>query len=415
VLARRNCVDPGEFARGDRARRGPIGGSTRFCSRADGGAPSRLGAECVRIARRMSHRLPLLNERAYATRACRYCPKLCRPACPVATVTGNDALSPWGILGGLDPLAQGGAPATSEALAPAFACSGCGHCEAHCELATPVMDTVREARSVARSRQLLPLAAQRALDALPDRERRANEAGRALSAGADAITTGVVLFPGCTMVATEPSRIEITRRAIEAVVGPVSVVADQCCGLSWLELGAVDEFRARAEALSARLESRTVVTLDAGCAHAMRVLAGPNPRAPREVLTLEEWLESRLEVLPHGALASMGPFAVHDACRLGRGLGVFDAPRAIVQRLTGAPALELAQRRSQSLCSGGGGGLPLTMPFAADAITDELASLVRDSGAAHVLTGCPTSKRRLARAGVSAFTLADLFCQLASD
>jgi Fe-S oxidoreductase len=363
----------------------------------------------------MSHRLPLLNERADATRACRYCPKLCRPACPVATVTGNDALSPWGILGGLDPLAQGGAPATSEALAPAFACSGCGHCESHCELATPVMDTVREARSVARSRQLLPIAAQRALDALPERERRANEAGRALSVQPEGASAGVVLFPGCTMVATEPSRIDATRRAIEAVVGPVTVVADQCCGLPWLELGAVDEFRARAEALSSRLAARTVVTLDAGCAHAMRVLSQPRANAPAAVLTLEEWLESRLEVLPHGALASMGPFAVHDACRLGRGLGVFDAPRAIVQRLTGAAALELTQSRSQSLCSGGGGGLPRTMPFAADAITDELASLVRASGAAHVLTGCPTSKRRLARAGVSAFTLADLFCQLASD
>jgi Fe-S oxidoreductase len=360
----------------------------------------------------MAPRLPVLESRADATRACTFCPKLCRPACPVATVTANDALSAWGIMGALHPIAAGAKSADAATLAAAYACTGCEHCESHCELSVDVAATALEARSVAHTLGLAPEAVRSFVNELPAREERVRVLAERIGA-VDPAPTGVVLFAGCTLVATAPSHVAAAQRAIERLVGPVSLVADLCCGAPWLDAGDIDGFRARAEALSDRVRrASTVIALDPGCVHVMRVRAPQFGMHARSMEWLEQFFLQRIERLPQSALASMGSFAVHDSCRAGRGLRSFDAPRAVIERLTGVCPIELAMNRERSQCSGGGGLLPVTAPTTADAITDELALLVRDSGADHVLVGCPTTKQRLTRVGISAFTLSDLFCEL---
>lgn len=363
----------------------------------------------------MARQLSLLSERAAATRACSYCPKLCRPACPVATASGNDAVSAWGIMGGLHSLTDGSDSPTAEHLAPAFACTGCEHCQSHCELAVPVVETVLDARAVAHSQHLSPAAVREFVANLPTREERLRASATQLAASVDA-PSGVVVFAGCTLVATRPSHVAAALRAIEQLVGPASLVADLCCGAPWLDAGDFDGFRARAESLSDRLRrASTVIALDAGCAHTMSVRAAERSVRARAMETLEQFVAARIDRVPAGSLASMGAFAVHDSCRAGRGMGAYDAPRSLVERLTGRRAIELAYNRERSQCSGGGGLLPITAPSVADAITRDLAELVRDSGADHVLAGCPTSSARLRAAGISSFTLSELFCELGRD
>jgi Fe-S oxidoreductase len=357
----------------------------------------------------------MLSKRAEATRTCSHCPKLCRPACPVANVTGDDALSAWGIASGLDPVARQKAPATEAVLAPAFACTGCGRCEAACELANPVLEIVRSARWEARALELLPDRV-RATDAKRQaREQAAFARGTARFGPTPARATGTVLFAGCTRVATEPESVEGARQLIERLEGPVTVLADACCGAPWLDAGAYVEFLLRAENVRARLSGVTrVIALDPGCAVTMSSVAREHGIEPTAVLPFERWAQDRSNALPHGVLRDLGTVAVHDACRLGRGLGVHDAPRAIIARLVGRPALELRERGDRALCSGAGGALPDAEPRIAAAITDELVSQVRDSGADHVVTGCPSARRRLARAGLSAWTAVELCMEAAA-
>jgi Fe-S oxidoreductase len=360
----------------------------------------------------MAPRLPVLASRADATRACTFCPKLCRPACPVATVTANDALSAWGIMGALHSVASGAKSADAETLASSYACTGCEHCQSHCELSVDVPGAVLDARSAAYTSGLAPETVRTFVAELPAREERVRALAERIGA-VEAAPTGVVLFAGCTIVATAPSHVAIAQRAIERLIGPISLVADLCCGGPWLDAGDVDGFRARAEALSDRVRrASAVIALDPGCVHAMRVRAPQFAVNGRSMEWLEQFFLQRIDRLPQSALATMGRFAVHDSCRAGRGLRSYDAPRAVIERLTGVCPIELAMNRERSQCSGGGGLLPVTSPSTADAITDELASLVRDSGADHVLVGCPTTKHRLTRVGISAFTLSDLFCEL---
>jgi Fe-S oxidoreductase len=371
-----------------------------------------LDARVRHDRRPMSTRLPALDRRADATRACSFCPKLCRPACPVATVTGNDALSAWGIMNTLDPVARGATP-SSELLQRAFACTGCGHCRAHCELDNPVEETLREARALAFVAQQAPPSVRAWLASIERREARLRDHARQLGARTER-PLGTVLFAGCSLVATDVSRVAAIHRALERWIGEVSIVADLCCGSSCLEAGDVVGFHARAEALADRLRDATqVLTLDAGCAHATSTLASRREVSARAMEPIERFFERRLDALPSGALASMGSFAVHDACRSGRGMAVYDAPRAIVRKLTGRAPIELRAQRERALCSGGGGLLPITHRATSDAIADELAAMVRESCADHVVTSCPTSRARLSRCGLSAYTVADLLVEAA--
>ncbi|MFO0628008.1 MAG: (Fe-S)-binding protein [Polyangiales bacterium] len=94
---------------------------------------------------------------------------------------------------------------------------------------------------------------------------------------------------------------------------------------------------------------------------------------------------------------------VHDACRLGRGLGVYDAPRAVLHALRGEPPRELPEHHDHGRCSGGGGLYPVTNPGGAGAVAQDLASLAREAAGddpAVVVTSCPTSRAQLRAAGV---------------
>ena len=121
---------------------------------------------------------------------------------------------------------------------------------------------------------------------------------------------------------------------------------------------------------------------------------------------LSEAAARQLDRLP--VLAVDGPVAVHDSCRLGRGLGVYDAPRAVMQRILGRPLVELPTSRDQASCSGGGGLLPIARPASARAIAGELAGEVREVGAdVAVVTSCASSRLQLRRAGVRADDLGE--------
>jgi Fe-S oxidoreductase len=85
----------------------------------------------------------------------------------------------------------------------------------------------------------------------------------------------------------------------------------------------------------------------------------------------------------------------HDPCHLGRRLGVYDAPRRALGRVT--EVREFSRNRADAECSGGGGLLPLTMRSAASAIARRRLLEAREAGSTQVVTACATCKRSFAR------------------
>jgi Fe-S oxidoreductase len=99
----------------------------------------------------------------------------------------------------------------------------------------------------------------------------------------------------------------------------------------------------------------------------------------------------------------------HDPCQLGRGLGIYEAPRAVLTRVLGRAPGELTPSRDQAVCSGAGGLLPSTMPAVARAIARarlddarRTAKDERDGRIVTVVTGCASSLMALRKAAAGA-------------
>ncbi len=153
--------------------------------------------------------------------------------------------------------------------------------------------------------------------------------------------------------------IEIARSAVRVLnylgIEPVVLADERCCGHDALWEGDLETFRRLAEinlSLLAEAQSaggRRIVTSCPECARTLAVdypeLVGPTGM---EVIHISQLLaESDLSSLR----GEERRVTYQDPCRLGRYLGVYDAPRAVIGAL-GLELVEMAHTRQSSLCCG---------------------------------------------------------------
>jgi len=354
--------------------------------------------------------LPLLERHEEDHTKCAFCPKMCRFACPVSEAEPRETFTPWGKMTLLHVVAEGTHPFEPSTAAAFWACSGCMRCRTHCTHENEVADALRSGRAEALGAGLAPPAATEMIEGFSAREEAARAAARALDA--DAPDARVAYFPGCSALLSEPDDVAATLGLVRKLSeGPVALEAGACCGLPLLHAGDEAGFRRAAEALGKRLVSRsTLIVGDPGCAFALKVLYRERELwVPPDPVVLAEWVGARLGKLAGAPRA--GTAVYHDPCHLGRGLGVFDAPREILRRAV-ADVVEMPHARQDAECCGGGGGLPRTMPEVARRIAARRLEDGAEVGATLVVTACPSCKRQLRRSA-DGLEVRDLF-ELAS-
>jgi dimethylglycine catabolism B len=345
----------------------------------------------------MPTRLPLVAPHTREHTYCAYCPKLCRFACPVSTVQGRETTTPWGKMTSLHHVASGHLPMERSHAGSWWACTGCMRCRSFCDHGNEVAATLNAGRAEASRAGAAPAAAYAIVERHTTREDRAVQAARELFGASTQGAQGRTAFvPGCTACVTTPSAALDGLRSVEALTdGPVRVEANGCCGLPLLEAGDRDGFVRSARAFVTRLAgTERAVFQDPGCLHALRAIA------PRLGVNHDLRLE-HLSELADSALSRLrpiemqGPVRWHDPCRLGRGLGVYDAPRTVLARLLGRAADEFPQQREHAECSGAGGQLPRTDAVTARGIAHDRIETHLEHGGGTLVTGCPGAARAL--------------------
>ncbi len=344
-------------------------------------------------------RLPVLEPRRAALENCVFCPKLSRSACPVSNAEPRETLTPWGKMSTAYFVANGDVPLDASFAAPAWACTGCFACRESCDHKNDVAGTLLTARAAMMREGVAPAAAKRAIARFPAMAAR-NAAGVLELRGLAQVRKDApaAVLVGCTYVTKARPEAEQAVRAAALLAGGTIALAGTCCGLPLLHAGDAGGFVDQAHLLAREVRGkRRVLVADAGCAHALRVRYheyGVN-------------LGTRVEVLVEAAARELGRLRTvgaagsvryHDSCHLGRGLGIYEAPRAVLTRVMGRAPDEFDDRRERAVCSGGGGGLPLTMPEVAHEIARGRAQA---AGNSRVVTGCAASLVRMRKAGAT--------------
>jgi len=337
-------------------------------------------------------RLPQLAERKATFERCVFCPKLCRSACPVSNADPRETVTPWGKMSMSYFVANESVALAESFAAPAWACTGCFGCREHCDHKNDVTGTLFASRSALVKAGVGPKGAKRVLERFDGKVRF--DASVVAEVSPDASTAVLV---GCAYAKYAPDVAHQAVRAVAKLTGGAVSVVNQCCGAPLLYAGDRERFQRQVETFAdATKHKERVVVVDAGCASSLRV-HGAHDRVEHFV----ELAARELRALqPLATKLGKGPIRWHDPCQLGRGLGLYDAPRAVLARALGRAPDEFERRREDARCSGAGGLLPVTMPDVAKGIAKQRVADHDRAGGGTIVTGCASSKRSFEKQGV---------------
>ncbi len=215
----------------------------------------------------------------------------------------------------------------------------------------------------------------------------------------------VLLYTGCTM----PSSQSLSSRARKAAeilsVAHVDFAIlgkdEPCCGSVQKRIGdrkLAGEMMEENIELFNSLDCKMVVTLCAGCANMLKNDYGQaQAKLKPKVLHLVEFLpqlikEEKLKFENEHPLK----VAYHDPCHLGRHMGVYNQPRAILNGLPGVELIERAATRENTICCGAGGGMRIfESGKIAEKIGEKAVAAAIHAGAEALVTACPFCEMNL--------------------
>jgi heterodisulfide reductase subunit D len=223
-----------------------------------------------------------------------------------------------------------------------------------------------------------------------------------------------LLFAGCS--ASQPygspgviSLAKLMRQAGEdfAILGE----EEKCCGLYAKDLGFHEEYE-RLEVENLRQVTKAgVKRIVTACGSCLRIWRG-YPASDIVGLELLHGVEY-LERLLHEKRLSFDrtlkqKVTYHDPCQLGRGCGVYEAPRNVLKAIPGIDVVEMPRHKRWSWCCGGGGGVPEAFPEMAEWNARERLKEAQETGAEVLLTTSALCLRSFAHSGEASPRVQDL-------
>lgn len=337
--------------------------------------------------------LPRLLPHENELEKCVYCPKLCRATCPVSNAEPDETLTPWGKMSTSYFMARGDVPIDEEAASVAWACTSCFACRERCDHRNLVGATLEAARADLFARDKAPAPARALSSSWEKRtaERHATVDGLSSNESRPPDRAEVMLVAGCSYLRRSPEVAALAARVAETLLEKPTAIARGCCGYALTLAGDVDGADRERRALAREVAGKKVVVLDPGC---FRALESGSSNPPELLVDVAAARLDRLSKVPE-----LEPVRYHDPCQLGRGLGRYEQPRAILERVTGAPVRELERNRAQADCSGGGGLLPLTRPRESETIAASRLAEHARLGGGPLVTACGDSLHRFRKSG----------------
>ena len=366
-----------------------------------------------------------------AIEMCRYC-FMCRHANPTFLVTKLDSHTPRGYALLISRIEAGLDDWTVDVAEKLYQSTLDGLCRELCGFHWAENDVVRAGREEAIRHGVVPPPVRNAIgDLLADPDLPLPpEALDQLGARCDRTGAQVLYLTGRLARSEAPDLILAMAAILDGSGADWTVLQrEPDSGAELWDLGLSAEARdagRRLVATVAELGPRLIVTGDAHACHALRELYpswGLDGLRGVEILHVAEYLAQGIAsgARPLAAAADVGKVAYHDSCRLGRGLRVIAAPRAVITAVTGRPPVEFPHSGLVAECCGGGSLLYVTYPALSRAMGEARLRSILDAGVDTIVSACPTCRRvlrdaaRAAGLGIRVMDLTELVVVAAKD
>lgn len=228
---------------------------------------------------------------------------------------------------------------------------------------------------------------------VPDERRYGYLAGVDRSSG----TGKVGYFAGCMTLLT-PRTMTAMARVFDAA-GEEVWWADReggvCCGRPLKLAGETDSARKMMRYNTELFRKHGITTLVTSCPICLKVFREDYHLEGIEVLHHSEYMLRLIRAgriqLEHGTTR----FTYHDPCELGRGSGIYDEPRAVIEAI--GELLEPASTRENALCCGSSVANTAISDSQQVRIARSVAAELEQTGADVIVTACPLCKKAIGR------------------
>lgn len=258
-------------------------------------------------------------------------------------------------------------------------CLMCGRCEAVCPVGINLNTLRLNSRSTMRN--------------IPNERRYNYLAGLDRSQGEGRVG----YFAGCMTLLT-PKTLAAMQRIFEAAREDVWW-ADKdggvCCGRPLKLSGEVDSAQKMIDYNKELFRRHGITTLVTSCPICLRVFREEYGLQGVEVLHHSEYI---LRLMHRGRLSvkySAATFTYHDPCELGRGSGIYDEPRAVIEAV--GHLTEPAHTREDALCCGSSVANTAINDAQQLRIAEGVAQELDATDAETVVTACPLCKKAIMR------------------
>jgi Fe-S oxidoreductase len=337
---------------------------------------------------------------------CSYCPKMCRFACPVAKVTCSEASTPTGKMTLLKLARDGAMEFDSELAELMYQCSGCLLSRTYCEHNIEVIGAFEAARAVAVEKGFAP---ERVMAFGAAWGKFGNPYGNNLVSKLERLAQGrhfekkpVLVFAGCTMTHYFPETVKDLFAVLDKLGLDFEVFKENhvCCGYPLFATGHWQVFEEHKKWLTEKISGYdTILSPCPTCAYFLKTFyLKPGLVNAGKIQHITEFIAEKIDrVKLQSKVAEKVVY--HDPCHLGRYLGVYEAPRKLLQKVCADGFTEFAEHGDQAGCCGGGGGLPLAHPGIARGISRGKLSEFKELGGQVLATACPMCERMFTRTG----------------
>lgn len=205
-------------------------------------------------------------------------------------------------------------------------------------------------------------------------------------------------FAGC-MTSLTPA----TQRSMEQIfntVGEDIWYADKdggvCCGRPLMLSGETDAARKMVAYNTDLLRKHNITTLVTSCPICLRTFKENYHLDGIEVLHHSEYIE---RLVTEGILhlkQTTEQYTYHDPCELGRGLGIYDAPRNVISAI--GNLREAKHNREHALCCGSSLANTVINDVQQQTIAKRMTQELEDTGCDTIVTSCPLCNKAIARA-----------------